>query len=540
MLSYVKFGELKYGEEPLSDERVRIIFALLPELDRALTDPSAKERWNIVNIILIRCWPHIKDFLEKCEEQAQNAGAAGDSEASADSIVSQILSALAGASGEASGDTAPVTENTGAPTKASAGAKRAATAAKAAQSEMPSEDEDTAGNESGATESKNGDNTEDAAGEGAEMTSETPADSADSEFDGSSSEGSSSQNVSVKEQGRIPLRQTDSLLEPMGGTVERDEDYRGSGYDGAASDIERLLDGMAEKAVTTQLENQRRAELNDLARNISYGDIHSGVSVKIHRIADVGDEMKDRYREISPRLLHISKLLQRSVTQQLRDRRRGGKLTGLLMGRRLDAHALPRNDGRVFYKNTLPNEIPELAVALLNDESGSMCSCDRATYARAASIILYDFCRALKIPVMVYGHSANTGVDLYSYAEFDAIDSDDCCRMMDISARNSNRDGAALRFVADRLSKRPEDVKILILISDGQPAAPGYFGTAAEEDLRGVKREYSRKGILFIAAAIGDDKENIERIYGDGFLDIADMNKLPAALTNVIKRHIRV
>ena len=62
------------------------------------------------------------------------------------------------------------------------------------------------------------------------------------------------------------------------------------------------------------------------------------------------------------------------------------------MGRRLDAHALCRNDGKVFYKNRLPNEIPELAVGLLLDESGSMCSADRSTYARAAAIILFDFC----------------------------------------------------------------------------------------------------------------------------------------------------
>jgi nitric oxide reductase activation protein len=249
--------------------------------------------------------------------------------------------------------------------------------------------------------------------------------------------------------------------------------------------------------------------------------------------------MKKQYKAIAGPLLHISKLLQRSITQQLGDKRRGGKLSGLLMGRRLDAHALPRNDGRVFYKNALPNETPELAIALLNDESGSMSSCDRVTYARAASIILYDFCRALEIPVMVYGHSTDCGVDLYSYAEFDAIDHDDCCRLMDISARGSNRDGAALRFVAEQLSKRPEEVKILILISDGQPADSGYYGTSAEEDLRGVKHEYSRKGILFVAAAIGNDKENIERIYGDGFLDITDLNKLPAALTGVVKRHIR-
>jgi nitric oxide reductase activation protein len=111
---------------------------------------------------------------------------------------------------------------------------------------------------------------------------------------------------------------------------------------------------------------------------------------------------------------------------------------------------------------------------------------------------------------------------------------------MDISARCSNRDGAALRFVAERLSMRHEDIRILILVSDGQPADTGYGGTAAEEDLRGIKREYTRKGLLFVAAAIGSDKENIERIYGDAFLDITDLSKLPVALTTVVKRHIRV
>ena len=112
--------------------------------------------------------------------------------------------------------------------------------------------------------------------------------------------------------------------------------------------------------------------------------------------------------------------------------------------------------------------------------------------------------------------------------------------MMDIAARGSNRDGAALRFVAEQLSKRPEAVKILILVSDGQPADSGYGGSAAEEDLRGIKQEYQRKGILFVAAAIGDDKQNIERIYGDSFLDISDLNQLPTKLTAVVKRHVRV
>ena len=43
-----------------------------------------------------------------------------------------------------------------------------------------------------------------------------------------------------------------------------------------------------------------------------------------------------------------------------------------------------------------------------------------------------------------------------------------------------------------------------------------------------------------MAAAIGDDKENMERIYGDSFLDITDLHQLPVKLTQVVKRFLRV
>ena len=42
-----------------------------------------------------------------------------------------------------------------------------------------------------------------------------------------------------------------------------------------------------------------------------------------------------------------------------------------------------------------------------------------------------------------------------------------------------------------------------------------------------------------VFAAIGADKDNIERIYGDSFLDITDLNKLPVKLAGIIKRYIR-
>lgn len=533
MLSYVKFGEIKYGDEPLGDERVQTVFKLISELDSAIINPSGKERYNIVNLILVRCWDYIEDFMEICKKRQEEAAATGGESTIAQTL-SEMLQSIAGGSSAGEGSSTPVAE-AGAPCPASNAAKRAQTSAQAKESESGNDEEEESADPQTGTDDEDSEEPQNQSGEQAAAGEDGEAMSGDA---GSAPGGK--QDVSAEEQGRIPYQHTDKVSEQYGGTTERNDAYEREHYEHAAADIERLLDKMAEKAACEQLENERIRELNDTAQNISYGNVHAGVNMRVNRIAEVDEELVDQYDAISGPLLTISKQLQKSLIQQLKDKQRGGKQTGLMMGRRLDGHALCRNDGKVFYKTALPNEIPEMAVGLLLDESGSMCSCDRCTYARASAIILYDFCRSLRIPVMVYGHSTGYDtVELYSYAEFEAIDQNDKYRMVDISARGSNRDGAALRFVAEQLSKRPEEVKILILVSDGQPADSGYYGSAAEEDLRGIKQEYRRKGILLIAAAIGDDKQNIERIYGDSFMDITDLNQLPVKLTAVVKRHIR-
>ena len=87
---------------------------------------------------------------------------------------------------------------------------------------------------------------------------------------------------------------------------------------------------------------------------------------------------------------------------------------------------------------------------------------------------------------------------------------------MDMCPRGCNRDGAALRYVAEHLCQRQEPVKILILISDGQPNGEGYEGTAAEADLRAIKKEYQKKGVILFAAAIGTTKNEL-----NGFIKMA-------------------
>ncbi len=83
-----------------------------------------------------------------------------------------------------------------------------------------------------------------------------------------------------------------------------------------------------------------------LHRVFPTGDIHSGVNIRVNRIASVDPELVEQYDAICNPLISISRQLQKSLLRQLKENRRSGKQTGLIMGRRLDAHALCRNDGK--------------------------------------------------------------------------------------------------------------------------------------------------------------------------------------------------
>ena len=342
-----------------------------------------------------------------------------------------------------------------------------------------------------------------------------------------------------EETARIAAHRTETIISNGDGSIVQDSEYEGAGYEFSATDIERVLEEIATGKVNESLEEELSEELQSEATSIEYGNAHRNIHITVHRMSHVNQNLIDSYTAVAPQLLMLSKRLQRSVSAILRDKRQGGKQTGLYVGKHLDQHAFHRNDGRVFCNKRLPTEPINMSVALLVDESGSMCGCDRITKARATAIVVQDFCEKLGIPIMIVGHTASCAhVELFSYADFKSVDKKDRYRLMDMSARCCNRDGAALRYVAEKLSKQNSDVKMLFIICDGQPNDDGYTGTAAEADLRGIKLEYSRKGVQIFAAAIGDDRANIERIYGAGYLDITDLNQLPVMLTQLIARNL--
>ena len=216
------------------------------------------------------------------------------------------------------------------------------------------------------------------------------------------------------------------------------------------------------------------------------------------------------------------------------------EIRGRYSGKKFKASQVVKGNYKYFARDYNLEPAPKIAIGVRFDESGSMSGA-RAMAAKATALLIYTFCHMVGVKVAIYGDDTSGGVNLYCYTDFDTYDiEDDKYRLCNISAGGCNRDGFAIRYLKERLAEQDADKKLMIIISDGQPADDNYYGTAALADLQAICKECDREGIGYIAAAIGADKEDIKAIYGERhFLDISDLNTLPEKLTNLIKRLLK-
>jgi nitric oxide reductase NorD protein len=121
-------------------------------------------------------------------------------------------------------------------------------------------------------------------------------------------------------------------------------------------------------------------------------------------------------------------------------------------------------------------------------------------------------------------------------------------RITSISASDSNRDGCAVRHLTARLNDRRERTRLLLMLSDGIPADPGYGGRDgletsryAVEDTRKALLEARQDGIHTWCLTIDQEaKDYIPRLYGDfRYSIIDDVEQLPERLSKLYLRITR-
>lgn len=168
-------------------------------------------------------------------------------------------------------------------------------------------------------------------------------------------------------------------------------------------------------------------------------------------------------------------------------------------------------------------KLPDVAVAILVDQSGSM-SGSKISEARALCIVLAEALR--KIPgvrLYVYGHTANMShssrgsTDTFTVFEHYTPGSTDLTRLGCIRAHCNNYDGYAIKEVAKRLAEDPAKTKHMFVIADGFPAGAGYSGDDGQKHVKSVckfVRDRLKIGLYAFGVGLEGQEAHFKEQYG--------------------------
>lgn len=319
-------------------------------------------------------------------------------------------------------------------------------------------------------------------------------------------------------------------------------------HDGASQKGKENDEGISSEqnvdiATYEKSEKELRKELNKAARTAMKGTLHEKEGLIVQRPTFTKENVVQA-AVLRQSVASVVERLTKKITDILENEQSEVYGKGKYSGTRFDASRVAYGDYRTFDKKTPPHKEPSLALAIRIDESGSMLKDDRIASARLAAIAVASFAEKMAIPFMIYGDTADLSTrektSIYSYKEFEDDFTYLGAKLVTMKPRQNNRDGVPLRLLSQKLANEKATTKLLINISDGQPKAlPDYTGDKAKKDIQNVIAEFERQGVIYLAAAIGDDKEAIKNIYGsERFLDIGDLKTFPEDLIQLISRYL--
>lgn len=205
-------------------------------------------------------------------------------------------------------------------------------------------------------------------------------------------------------------------------------------------------------------------------------------------------------------------------------------------------------DAGIFMKEIKRNNT-DFVVDVLMDASGSQRS--RQHLVALQGYILSAALSRAGIPHRVFGFCTFWDhTVMRRFREYDEGREADW-RLMEFTSSSNNRDGLAFRASADGLFARPEENKVLIVLSDGRPndlvinrpnvRNPSvYTGEYAVKDTAAEVRKLRSQGIAVLGVFAGEeqDLQAERRIFGKDFAYIRDISTFAHVVGRYLKKQV--
>lgn len=230
----------------------------------------------------------------------------------------------------------------------------------------------------------------------------------------------------------------------------------------------------------------------------------------------------------------VEKLLKSQQDSVIRGTTRGRLSPSML-------YRMRRNDFAIFEQKSTPDKT-DAAVYILWDNSGSMCGSKQRLSTIACSVI-EEGLKGL-IPIKITAFTTECGM----VKHFKVKDFADKAKSHNYAwshgtARSfggGNKDGYSIKIATKEIMKRPEKLKLLIVLSDGLPSDyPGI--DYAMNDVKQAVKTARKNGVEVISVMFGEDDfresewKNYELMYETGIIATSP-EKLTAALVKQIRK----
>ena len=203
----------------------------------------------------------------------------------------------------------------------------------------------------------------------------------------------------------------------------------------------------------------------------------------------------------------------------------------------------PGFNERVF-KNKIDNKTLDAAITVLVDMSGSMGG-DKVLNALASTLLVNEVCSTLNIPLEILGFTdASAGFSepkplMFVYKGFNdlRVNDDSLKEYFALSSgfMVGNPDGENILWAYDRLNKRKEKKKLLIVMSDGSPAASKSSSGLEQFTEKVIKEIEASKSVDIYGLGLCSDAVTY---YYKANSVVREPNEIPSKLIELIERKI--
>ncbi|MFN4263380.1 MAG: nitric oxide reductase activation protein NorD [Thioalkalivibrionaceae bacterium] len=256
---------------------------------------------------------------------------------------------------------------------------------------------------------------------------------------------------------------------------------------------------------------------------------------------DVIDSVVERHRPILTRLKFLIESLQPQGVQRLRKQVDGEEFDlNALIEATIDRRSGHTPSERVYLRNR--RHVRDLSVLLLIDLSESTNEKVKGSdvsvleLARDAAVLLAGALDKIGDPFAIHGFDSagRHDVEYFRFKDFDEPFRDRAkARLAGMTGQLSTRMGTAIRHAGAILERRASSRKILLVLTDGEPADtdvrdPQYL----KFDAKRAVEEVGRIGVQTFCISLDPQAdEYVERIFGSRrFLVIDDVQRLPDRL----------